>query len=239
MPETILSWIGQLVLYGGGTTAIAFAAFRLFSERWLQTRFDKNLEAFRHENAKELQSLRAEIDGALSTRLRIQEKEFEILASCWDLMNIAFGATQRYVSPFQQYPDINRMPEEAKKEYLDSEDFYEFQKIEVLQSARPNEELHRLIDLRRRNKAAEAHAEFHNELNRNEIYLSEEVLADFRAVADRVKHAIIKKEISKEGRDFKIGREAWDDLEKECAPIVEQISKTLRVYMRASIATEN
>lgn len=225
-----------LLAAGGSGFVVAYLVLRYIATSWLDSLFAQKLESFRHENAKELQSLKAEIDGTLNLRFRVQEKEFECLTELWDLMNEALGTAQRYVSPFQQYPVIRNMPRAAQDEYLNSLEVFEFQKREILDSDSPDDTLQRFLDLTRMNSAREAHANFHNATSKFEILLSQQTADDFKSVAKMIREAILGKEISKDDRDFKMGREAWDKLENDVAPQVDRISSTLRGYLRSTLA---
>jgi hypothetical protein len=235
MEMSLSEFFVSLLAAGGGAAVVAFTAFRLLGESWMNSLFNQKIEAFRHENAKELQALKAEVDGALQGRLRVQEKEFEVLAKCWDLMNSALGSVQAYVSPLQSYPDIARMSESARIEYLASLNLFEFQRQEIMDAAKPNDQLQKYLDLRKRNVAAEAQADFQNFLRQNEIFIADSVVNDFDSVASDLRSARISKEVAQESHDFKMGHDAWKKVEDKCAPQVKRISNELRAHIRGSL----
>ena len=41
-----MSYLGELVFYGGGAVAIGFALFRVLGQKWLEAEFAKRLEKF-------------------------------------------------------------------------------------------------------------------------------------------------------------------------------------------------
>ena len=45
----LLQFVGGVVLVGGGATALTLALFKTWGEKWLDHRFAKRLEEFRHE----------------------------------------------------------------------------------------------------------------------------------------------------------------------------------------------
>ena len=53
--DDLLTFLGELVLFGGGGVAVAYVAFRFLLRAWIEEKFAKRLESFRHEQAKELQ----------------------------------------------------------------------------------------------------------------------------------------------------------------------------------------
>ncbi|TCP41389.1 hypothetical protein [Rhodovulum marinum] len=227
-----------LLASGGGAAMVAYGIFRVLGKSWLDDMFAQRLESFRHQNAKELQALKANIDGALNVRFRVQEKEFEVLSECWRLMNLAFGKTYAFVSPMQEYQDVGRMSEGAREEYVNRLDILDFQKKEILESANPTGEYMRIENIRRHNDAINAHIEFRNCVSIHEIFMSEQTVKDFRSIADHIYGAIVNKRIAQESDDFRMGHEAWSDLKEKCAPEVSRISSDLRSYFRSSLATD-
>lgn len=232
--DDFLNLLIKVFAVGGGGAVVAFGFFQFLGARWLENRFEQRLESLRHEHAKELQSLRIEIDTALQGRLRIQEKELEVLTTCWDLMNNALGAAQDYVSLFQSYPDISRMSDTAKNEYLATLEIFEFQRREIIESHQPNETLKKYIELRKRNTAGEAHSKFHNYLKRHEIFIDERIWKELLAVANELKDALISRDISQDYGDHDGWRKSWNKVQESCGPRVSKISEDLRWHIRES-----
>jgi hypothetical protein len=104
-----------IITAGGGGAVVAFMAFRYFATSWLESKFEQRLEAYRHENAIELQKLRANIDGALNRTVKAQEKEFDVLSETWRLANVAQGTMESFSNPFQSYADLGKMSEDKKR----------------------------------------------------------------------------------------------------------------------------
>ena len=66
--ESALKWIGGLVVAGGGGAVIAMVILRSVGERWLASEFDKRLEAFKHEQHKEMEQVRYRINSDVPPR---------------------------------------------------------------------------------------------------------------------------------------------------------------------------
>ena len=109
MTEQFLMIISDVLKYGGGGAIVAYLLFKYLGGKWIEDKFAQRLETYKHEQAKELQRLRIEIDSMLSGVLKIQEKEFETLPEAWLKLDEAFGKFQTLFSPIQQYPDVDRM----------------------------------------------------------------------------------------------------------------------------------
>lgn len=228
MPIDLSSLFWNLVAAGGGGALVAFLLFRKLGEAWLDSKFSERLEAFRHAKAAELERLRAEVDGSLRAKVRHQEREFLVLSECWDLMNVAFGSTQGFVSPMQSYQDVGKMSADMRREYVNKLDVLDSQKSEILSSADPTEEFIRVMTLIKNNAATNAVVSFSNHVYRNEIFMDEEIAEDFKAVIKSLRSAITNKELSSELKEFKMSAEAWQELENVTHPTVLSIASKLR-----------
>ena len=62
MVDEVLSALGQMFVAGGGGAAVAFFLFRFLGQSWMETKFQKNLESFRNEKAKDYERFRSELD---------------------------------------------------------------------------------------------------------------------------------------------------------------------------------
>jgi hypothetical protein len=62
MIEDIFKLVGLVVVAGGGLAGIAFAIFRVLGEKWLDNKFQERLAAYRHEQQKEIERLRLNIN---------------------------------------------------------------------------------------------------------------------------------------------------------------------------------
>jgi hypothetical protein len=72
------SWLNQfaqLIGFGvvgvGGVTALAFAMFRIFGEKWLSNKFEERLAHFKHEQQKEMERVRFEINSLMDRRVKL------------------------------------------------------------------------------------------------------------------------------------------------------------------------
>ena len=77
------------------------AFFGSLGRGWLEAQFSRQLEAFRHDKAKEIEHFRAEIDGELKARIRLQEKQFEAILRTWESLKTAQENLLCSISPLQ------------------------------------------------------------------------------------------------------------------------------------------
>lgn len=104
--QFVLNYIGQLVLYGGGSVAIAFYFFRFWGQRWIEGKFSEKLRSFEHDLNKQLASHQAKIDASLHKIHMLQERELDILATAWKLLSIASKCLDDFVNS-GSYPNDN------------------------------------------------------------------------------------------------------------------------------------
>ena len=69
--DEVLRFLGEVVLYGGGSATVAFLLFQYLGKGWIDARFAERLEAFKHEQAKELQRMKVEVESVLSGALKV------------------------------------------------------------------------------------------------------------------------------------------------------------------------
>src|SRR5690348_5626061 len=137
--DMVLSFVAQLIAFGGGGAAIAYILFQFLGKKWIENKFAGRLEQLRHTQALELQLLRVEIDSLLSGNVRLQEKEFQTLPEAWVKLDEAFGQVSSLVSPYQEYPDIDRMNTRQLEEFLAGTRLTETQKDELRQEYRKSD----------------------------------------------------------------------------------------------------
>lgn len=112
----LVAAIGTVVVAGGGLSAIAYGLFRFFGERWLNTKFEERLAAYKHAQQKELEHLRLEINSLLDRNVKLHQKEFDILPQAWSLFNDAFWQIDG-IWGFKSYADVKLLSPEKLEEF--------------------------------------------------------------------------------------------------------------------------
>ena len=95
-PSWLLSsgkFVLSVVVSGGGAAALILWACKNFGVKWLDAQFAKRLEAFKHEQAKEIEGMRRQVQWEFSRISKIHEREFEILPKAWLLLHEVHGHT--------------------------------------------------------------------------------------------------------------------------------------------------
>lgn len=136
MQDEILKFIGKLVVYGGGTVAIAYFAFVFLGKKWIENKFSQSLQKYKHEKNKELEEVRYKINSLFNRVTKIHEKEFEVLPHAWGLLHNAIAALTRFTSMLKQYPNLDLMTAPQLDELLKDSFLYEYQKEELKNNAK-------------------------------------------------------------------------------------------------------
>jgi cell division protein FtsB len=66
--------MGRIVAVGGSSAAIAYGLFCWFGKGWLEQQFNKQLERLKHDQQKEIEQLRHQINSLFSRVSKIHEK---------------------------------------------------------------------------------------------------------------------------------------------------------------------
>jgi hypothetical protein len=110
--------VGAVVVTAGGSVAIAFGLFKWLGEAWLRSKFAERLEAFKHEQQKEIEQLQFEISKLLDRTIKLHQKEFEVVPTAWRLLVKSYHSVKSITASLQTYPDIDRMNSAQLDEFL-------------------------------------------------------------------------------------------------------------------------
>ena len=127
----VLAVVGALVLVGGTAAAAAYELFMWFGKGWIERNFKEQLEQLKHEQQKEIEQIRHQINSVFSRISKVHEKEFEVLPTVWQLLQEAYGITSSLVSAFKQMPDLNRMGDLQFEEFVKSSRLVDYAKDEL------------------------------------------------------------------------------------------------------------
>jgi hypothetical protein len=235
MGDPMLDIIKQILISGGSSAFVAFLIFKKFGNSWLDSMFAERLEAFRHEKAKEIERLKAEIDGSLKARVRFQEKQFLGIVEVWNLLREALQNIAASTSPLQHYSNVGAMTEDMRVEYLAGFDLLEAQRLEILSSRDPQKEFSQMIDRQNLKKAVNSFNEFNASLRAHEVFLDEAVYDKFSEICDGMQEVLIAKDCDLDDRDRKFMYEAWKKYTAECLPLVSLLAKEIRAKVGASL----
>ena len=238
MEIDILTVAATILTAGGGGAVVAYGLFKRLSDSWLEAKFAERLEAFRHEKAKELERLRAEIDGALKAQVRYQERQFEACIQVWNALKDAQSKLLSSISPLQQYADIRGMDDSARREYLGSLELPQWQVTDILNASDVQEHFKKTINRLRLHNASVAFSEFDQITRSYELFFVPETFELIRSVCDAMHSSLVAKEIGLQAGDHKMVRDAWKTYEEECVPKVKLLVSQFRELLTVAGSSE-
>lgn len=233
MSEQILKFLGEVVAYGGSAAIIAFLLFQYLGKTWIENKFAQRLDQLKHQQALELQRLRVEIDSLLSGALKLQDREFQVLPEAWQKLDEAHGLAKWFVSPGQEYPNLDQMNESQFEEFLEKTEFTETQKNELRNSQNKLVSYQDIVFWYRLYKVKVAFSELRNFVARNGIFFTSELKEKFTKISELLGSALISKEIGHEAKDWKIQGEGWTKMTEDIEPLYKSIEADIQARLQS------
>lgn len=230
--QEILNLIGKLIVYGGGTAAIAYGIFRFLGEKWIENKFAEKLETYKHKQQQELEQTRYTINSLFSRVSKIHEKEFEVLPEAWSRMHDALFSLSRFTTVLKQYPNVDAMTEVELDECLKLSPLSDFQK-QTIKSTREKLEYYReCMFYHELSEVRKACSEFHIYIEKNSIFLSPDLKEYFSKIDELMWDAMVDKEVGHQVQDHKMKREAWKKVKDEVIPLKLKIEELVQSRLR-------
>ena len=223
--DQVLRYLGEVVLYGGGSAAVAFLLFQYLGKGWIDARFHERLEAFKHEQAKELQRLKVEVDALLSGALKIQEREFTVLPEAWQKLSDTYSTTGWAISPMQQYAAVGRMADDELDEFLSKSELLDSQKARVRTASERTRDktFQEITSLYRLSRASTAVGELQNYIASQGLFLPPALKTQFQQLQPILWSALTKVRVGREAEDYKMQQQGWEELQQKAEPIHKAI----------------
>ena len=228
MPQTIGDLLSTVFAIGVVPTGVAWAFFRYLGQKWIENKFAAQLEAERHEHAKELQELKKKLDAQLSRINKLQDREFEVLRDAWDFLQDAEGHVSSLLSIMRSYSDLSKLSPERFEEFLAGSRLSAVHRQEVRDSSNRTEYYRDLIFWYDLHDAKQAYWKYRALITKNTIFLKPEVSALFEKIASALWDGLISREVGEESKDMKFWVEASQKMRAELAPLMEELRETLR-----------
>jgi hypothetical protein len=164
MPDILsefLKLIGGITAIAAVTSAFAYAMFRVFATKWIEARFSKSLEEFKHQQNQEIEHLRFHINTMMDRNLKLHQREFDVLPDTWSLLTEAFYTVEPVALGIQRYPDLDQMSDERLAEFLEASPLTALQKAELKAASDKKKYYGEVKGWHDLDKAIDAYNEFH------------------------------------------------------------------------------
>lgn len=194
--DMIFKAVGFIVIAGGGIGAISLAIFKGFGEKWLDGKFAKRMAVFHHEHERELERLRFEINSLMDRKLKLHQKEFDVLPEAWARLNEANTQAHSVTSSMKQFPMLDGMDDADAMEFLDNESsFFDFQKKSIIDSRERDKEYMALSARYEFSNAMTVLREYDVYFGKNGIFIPESLTVKFNRVSELIHGALIEYEM--------------------------------------------
>src|ERR1035437_9588474 len=174
--------------------AFSYCVFKIFSEKWLNAKFEERLASYKHEQQKELEQLRFKINALMDRTTKLHQREFEVLPEAWSNLVDANAHVHSVVASLQQYPDVDSMNEQQLEHLLEKSTFADWQKDELRRATKKTDYYIRAISFKQIYEAQKIFFDFRTYLFKNGIFIREELKVTFYALSEIIHVALIEYE---------------------------------------------
>lgn len=237
MQDLILKYIGELVLYGGGSVAIAYGVFTLLGKKWIENKFSESLENHKYLLKQELEQTKYKINTLFNRVTKIHEKEFEVLPTAWALLMEANSKLSKFTSALKEYPDLDKMNEDQLNKFLELSFLYDYQKEELKNSSKKLEYYQDKLFYHELHMAGKAIFDFHDYIQKNRLFLSNDLKNKFKEIDDVMWSAHTSMEIGVKEKQSKMQLEAWKKTKNDIEPIKNEIEELVQKRLKLDEAT--
>jgi hypothetical protein len=231
--DEFTQYLGRFFVYGGISVGFFWLVAQKAAERWIDAHFAKRQKEFEHEQAKELQRIKARLDTVIQGSLKLQEREFKIIPEAWEKTGDAYGLACWLCSPMQSYTSLQDMSAPHLEEFLSKQDLlWETQKEQIRGTpVGDRDKVWQEIDTHMRySRTHSALAAADKFLKANSIFLPNDLRELLNKLVQVIWEALISFETGSHPppKDYKMIREAWDKLKKDGEPLHAEIERAVR-----------
>lgn len=224
----ISKYIGIVVAAGGGGAAVVFGVFQAWGKGWLDNHFNKRLEEFKHEQTKEIERIKAELNTTFDRAQRLHQWEFEALPEVWSAANEAYGYVVALASPFRQYADISRMTDQQLDEFLIDNEFRPAD-IEIIKSsARPQDKYNNLVEMRRIYETDKRFRKFNILFKSKRIFIEDKLCESFDTIVELMNAGILEAELNYRHATDRFTKDAYEKLTKDGKSLMLNIEADIK-----------
>jgi hypothetical protein len=214
--EVIFSWLGQLVLAGGGGGLVAIGLFQFLGKSWIENQLTKNLEI-----------AKSEISLLAARKMKLYDQEYLVFPEVWSKLNKAYSSLGTAVSPFKEILDLNKMSKEQFDAWLNRSDLSQDELDYLIEEQDKTNSYDRILDRRSHNQAHKDFIDFDTYLQSNRIFLIPEIKEKLVNIAALMRESRVAMKMVWDGHGQSDGKnyllEAYETYENRVKPIMGEI----------------
>lgn len=229
---TLWAFAGQFGITLIVAVGAAWALFRYLGDKWITNKFSASLEAFKHAQAREIETLRLKINTAFDRTVKLHNQEFEVLPEIWDRLIDAYSYTMSFTSPLQRYPDLDRLNQAELDHFLNQSILHDYQKEDIRNSTQKREDYMDMIFWHTYNDVDVKRVHFERYSQTKSLFIEEELHGEIKKLADLMWDALNEARSEKEHPDPRAGRyEKGEKLRADGPALHESIGKAIKAKL--------
>lgn len=221
-----------------GVVGAAFTLFKLLGEKWLNQKFAERLEAYKSEQARELERLRHRIGGVFDRAKRLNDREYEVLPEVWGKIVDAKDRCGVYLARFKEYANLSGMSDEDLDHLLESFAFSEPTKKQIKSSHDRQKIFQRAVEWKKFVEANNALREANSIVSKSGIFIVPNLRDDMIKLVD-ILHSAIQEQRLNEEEDIRPRlKEAREALDKEGHALFTAIGEAVAARLWDPVTAE-
>jgi hypothetical protein len=157
------------------------------------------LERLKGEQNRQIEELRAKLAHISDRGIRSNEKEFQAVTAAWEQIVDAYATTMRCAIAFTQVPDLRRLSDVETRRYLETCDLSDQQREKIMEADDGADgrakALVRYTEVNQINAAGLAIFNAQSLIDKQAIFIPDELLASFEAMVKRLRAAQVQRAI--------------------------------------------
>lgn len=227
--DQFTAWFGQLVITVSIAVPVVGWLFKTYSTKWLDKHFSEKLQSLKHQQQKELEDFKFDLNRLMDRTVKLHQYEFDELPILWAKCVKAFGSARYVTTGLQRYAEISKMEDEELRGFLEeSGDFTENDIEKIINSTDRDKDYRAGVDWHQLHKAQTDFHEFNEKRLVTGIFLTDDLQEKFQNMTELINLALIEKGMANEYNDYPNRFKNAKKLEAEGTLLIKNMEKLIK-----------
>ncbi|CAN5520649.1 hypothetical protein BH10PLA2_BH10PLA2_01060 [soil metagenome] len=232
----IVSAFGLLVTIVLAVILALWALSKYLGDKWITAKFSQQLEAFKHQQQREIEQLKTNLNTALDRKIKLQSREFDAIPVIWNALNEAFTECQKFISLFKNYRTFYGMNDGEIYETLLKDGLDEEQSKKIATAQQPQEAYQKYRHWVEFGKLMEAIIEVNKAISLNSIYVEDDILDDIKNMVDSLDKASTSYLFLRENQNSNNDLERLDEMRENGQDRMDVLAKVIKKKLKDTAA---
>lgn len=184
--SVVSQYLLAFIAAGGGLVVIVYGAFRLFSEKWLESKFAERLQTLKAQQEQSIRYVQSTIDREIHRAKKLYDSEFTALSECWGLLRKAYDLSAQTIASFTV--QVEHMTDEELERHLVKRGMDESDRMVLIRKTGKDRQdaYYRWSEWRRYMEVDQCRRDFRTHLDANSIFFADGFSSKFRVLEDLV-----------------------------------------------------